>query len=144
MQRTTAIVEVLGGKAEAVRKLRSADDLNEWIRRGLPFAVLEAVVSRFHLNRDELSATLDLPARTLARRKLEQRLRPNESDRLYRFVRIATRASEVLGEEEKALQWLRAPNRALGGQPPLSRLDTDLGARQVEDILGRIEHGVFS
>jgi putative toxin-antitoxin system antitoxin component (TIGR02293 family) len=65
-------------------------------------------------------------------------------DRLNRFVRIATRAREVLGEEEKARQWLRTPNRALAGQTPLSRLDTNLGAREVEEILGRIEHGVFS
>lgn len=101
-------------------------------------------MARFHLDRDELTAALDLPSRMLARRKVEQRLRPNESDRLYRFVRIATRASEVLGEEDKALQWLRAPNRALGGRSPLSRLDTDLGTREVEEILGRIEHGVFS
>jgi putative toxin-antitoxin system antitoxin component (TIGR02293 family) len=49
-----------------------------------------------------------------------------------------------LGSEEKAIQWLRRPNRALGNQTPLELMDTDIGAKQVEDVLGRIEHGNIS
>jgi putative toxin-antitoxin system antitoxin component (TIGR02293 family) len=63
---------------------------------------------------------------------------------LVRFARIATFASDVLGDDAKASRWLQRPNRALSGRQPLSLLDTDLGAREVEAILGRIEHGVFS
>lgn len=58
--------------------------------------------------------------------------------------RIALQAAEVLGGREQAERWLHTPNRALSGQMPLELLDTDLGSRQVEEILGRIEHGVFS
>jgi len=54
------------------------------------------------------------------------------------------RAEEVLGTAEKAARWLKKPNRALGGAVPLAQLDTDIGARQVEEILGRIEHGLYS
>jgi putative toxin-antitoxin system antitoxin component (TIGR02293 family) len=50
----------------------------------------------------------------------------------------------VLGSTDKAARWLHTENRALGGQTPLALLDTDLGTRQVEEVLGRIEHGVFS
>jgi putative toxin-antitoxin system antitoxin component (TIGR02293 family) len=101
-------------------------------------------MERFGLNREEISSALDLPPRTLARRKQERRLRRDESDRLFRLVRIASQASEVLGGEGKAGRWLHTPNRALGGKPPLELLDTDLGSRQVEEVLGRIEHGVYS
>jgi putative toxin-antitoxin system antitoxin component (TIGR02293 family) len=101
-------------------------------------------MERFALNRDEVSSALDLPPRTLARRKQEHRLRPAESDRLFRLARVAARAAEVLGSDSKASRWLHTPNRALGSEPPLALLDTDLGARQVEDVLGRIEHGVYS
>jgi putative toxin-antitoxin system antitoxin component (TIGR02293 family) len=80
----------------------------------------------------------------LARRKDKRTLNPVESDRLYRLARVALMAIEVLGSHEKAKQWLERPNRALGGETPLSLLDTDIGARQVEAVLGRIEHGVFS
>jgi putative toxin-antitoxin system antitoxin component (TIGR02293 family) len=59
-------------------------------------------------------------------------------------ARVAARVAEVLGSEEKASRWLMTPNRALGGEPPIALLETDLGARQVEDVLGRIEHGIHS
>ena len=48
------------------------------------------------------------------------------------------------GDVEKAARWLQRPNRALGGKQPLQCLDTDLGAPQVETILHRLAHGVFS
>jgi putative toxin-antitoxin system antitoxin component (TIGR02293 family) len=100
-------------------------------------------MERFGLSREETSQALDLPPRTLARRKQEQRLRSDESDRLFRLVRVAAQATETLGDES-GKQWLHTPNRALGGQRPLELLDTDIGSRQVEEVLGRIEHGVFS
>lgn len=61
-----------------------------------------------------------------------------------RSARIAALACEVLGDPEKAARWLRQPNRALAGRAPLSLLDTELGAREVEAVLRRIEYGVFS
>ena len=144
MSATAQIVEALGGREVRKHQITSHEDLKDWIRKGLPFRSLERVMERFGLNRQEVSSALDLPPRTLARRKQERRLHPGESDRLFRLVRIAAQASEVLGGEEKAGRWLHAPNRALGGKPPLELLDTDLGSRQVEEVLGRIEHGVYS
>ena len=58
--------------------------------------------------------------------------------------RIRARAINVLGTPEKADEWLVIPNRALGGATPLSMLGTKTGAQAVEDVLGRIEYGVFS
>ena len=82
--------------------------------------------------------------RTIARRKKEKKLRPDESDRLVRVARIGAIAEGVLGSEQKAAAWLRESNRALGGIAPLEILDTDIGIKQVEEILGRIEYGVYS
>jgi putative toxin-antitoxin system antitoxin component (TIGR02293 family) len=144
MPATAEIVEALGGAEPGRRRVDSPEELKEWIREGLPFASLESVMDRFGLNREEISSALDLPPRTLARRKQERRLHRDESDRLFRLVRIASQASEVLGGDGKAGRWLHTPNRALGGCPPLELLDTDLGSRQVEEVLGRIEHGVYS
>lgn len=143
MSATSGIVEVLGGE-EARGRLRSFEDLQAWIRQGLPFTSLEAAMERFGLKREEVSWALDLPLRTLTRRKQERRLSPGESDRLVRVVRIAVHAADILGGQEQASRWLHTQNRALGGQTPLDLLDTDLGSRQVEDVLGRIEHGVYS
>jgi putative toxin-antitoxin system antitoxin component (TIGR02293 family) len=138
------IVETLGGTRVLKRRARSLEDLLAQLRRGLPYASVEALAAGFGIRKEELVAVLHLPPRTLARRKREQRLRADESDRLFRLGRIAALAQELLGSREKASRWLHRPNRALGGVIPLHHLDTDLGARQVEDLLLRIAHGVYS
>ena len=96
------------------------------------------------LSADSISASLSLPKRTLARRKKQARLSADESDRLLRLARVAASAVDVFGDAHNASAWLRKPNRALGNASPLSRMDTDVGVRQVERVLGRIEHGIFS
>ena len=133
--------EALGGG------LRGATDLGalaDRVRDGLPYPALDAVAKRFDIPIRELTAVLDLPERTMARRKREGRLRAGESDRLFRVARVAALAEEILGDKTKAARWLRRPNRVLGGKTPLQALDTDLGASQVETVLHRVEHGVFS
>jgi putative toxin-antitoxin system antitoxin component (TIGR02293 family) len=113
-------------------------------RSGLPYVSLEAVATSYDITPAEIIDILHLPARTLARRKKERRLRADESDRLLRLARIAVLAEETLGSREKAARWLHTPIRALGSVTPLHHMDTDLGARQVEAVLHRISHGVYS
>jgi putative toxin-antitoxin system antitoxin component (TIGR02293 family) len=67
-----------------------------------------------------------------------------ESDRLYRVAYIAYVAAATLGGLEPSRTWLSRPNRGLGGVSPLSLLDTDIGCRQVEELLARLNHGIFS
>ena len=114
------------------------------MKAGLPYASLEALIGKLGLGREEAAAALPLPQRTIARRKKEQRLQADESDRVLRLARISAQAMATLGSEEKAAQWLRRPNRALGNRTPLDLLDSDIGIRQVEEILGRIAHGTIS
>ena len=144
MTATAAIYETLGGPRVLRQDTPGLTELGEQVRRGLPYAALDAVIGQLDLSREQVASALHLPMRTLARRKTERRLHPDESDRLFRLARIAAQAGEVLGSTEKAAHWLQASNRALGGRVPLALLDTDAGAREVEEVLGRIEHGVYS
>jgi putative toxin-antitoxin system antitoxin component (TIGR02293 family) len=144
MPTAARIIETLGGRRALKRRTESLEGLKERLRKGLPYASLEAVARRYELSQDEIVVLLSVPPRTLARRREEQRLRADESDRLFRVSRIALLAEEILGSRDKATDWLHRPNRALGNRPPLRQLDTDLGARQVEDILLRMAHGVYS
>lgn len=92
----------------------------------------------------DIGVLLGIPQRTFARRRKTLLLSPQESDRLYRLARIVSMAAEVLGSQTKARQWLCSPNRALAGEEPLQLLDTDIGARQMEEVLLRMSYGVFS
>ena len=144
MLHTEALVEALGGKKVFKRRIVNVDQLRETVKAGLPYASLEALIGKFGLAREEAAAALHLPHRTIARRKKEQKLQADESDRLLRLARVGAQAAATLGSEEKAVQWLRRPNRALGNRAPLDLIDSDIGTRQVEEVLGRIEHGNIS
>jgi putative toxin-antitoxin system antitoxin component (TIGR02293 family) len=138
------VARTLGATRTRKRERITTEALQAQVRTGLPYAALEAVAAGFAIGPGDLVAVLHVPARTLARRKREKRLRPDESDRLFRLGRIAALAEDVLGTRQKATRWLHQPNRVLGDAVPLRQLDTDLGARRVEDLLLRIAHGVYS
>lgn len=144
MVTTARLVETLGGRNILGGRTPNDESLIARIRSGLPYAALETIATRFEIPQDRLVRILDLPLRTLARRKKQRRLRTNESDRLIRLALVATLAEEVLGSREKTVSWLQRANRALGGANPLDRLDTEIGEQQVEQLLVRIAHGVYS
>jgi putative toxin-antitoxin system antitoxin component (TIGR02293 family) len=126
------------------RPLTSELDWAEAIEEGLPTEALEAAMDRSGLSWTEIGE-LVIPRRTFSHRKENgQALTPEESDRLVRLLRILTKARETFQSEEKAERWLGEENRALGGRAPLEALRTESGARLVENILGRIAHGVYS
>jgi putative toxin-antitoxin system antitoxin component (TIGR02293 family) len=138
------LARTLGGKGVFRERQATYEAIIDKARTGLPYAALTALATRFEIPQETLVRVLHLPPRTLARRKKARRLSADESDRLLRLARVAARAEDVLGSQERAGAWLRGTVRALGGLRPLDLLDTDLGAQQVEQILGRIEHGVYS
>ena len=113
------------------------------IRSGLSYSELELLQSAVLLSAAETARALGIPERTLARRKNDGRLTSEESDRLDRVIRVVQLGRNVLGDEAKIRAWLHAPSRALGGVIPLELLDTDRGVRAVEDVLLRIEHGIY-
>jgi len=139
-----AVVHELGGEQTLGRSLSSDRDLRDAIREGFPPAVVEELMRASGLTLKELAAALDLSPRSLQRRRRSGRLARYESDRLYRLARIVALANEYLGDHVRALRWLKHPNRALGGFAPVTAIDTELGARQVENVLGRIAYGGIS
>jgi putative toxin-antitoxin system antitoxin component (TIGR02293 family) len=93
---------------------------------------------------DEIFA-LVVPKRTLARRKAaHEPLTIEETDKALRLARIAVQAERVFGQADKAQRWLRKPKRELKGETPLAYLASEAGARIVEEMLFRIEHGIFA
>lgn len=136
------VAEHLGGRAALGRDIRSDLDLDDAVRAGLPVETVESVVKTGALRPPELHA-LVIPRRTLAHRKRRGgRLSSEQSDRLTRVVRVVARAEEAIGDSAKAKRWLRKSNGTLQGRRPLDLLASDVGARVVEQVLGRIEHGL--
>ncbi len=115
------------------------------IKRGFTFEKLERVRRETGYPLELLAASVGMSSRTLSRRKKENKLTPGESDRLVSVSRLLSLAVELFeGEKEKAFRWFRSPNRALGNLTPLELAATETGSREVENLIGRLEHGVFS
>lgn len=115
------------------------------VEEGFSFCELERFRRNIGLSMNDLADLIQIKPRTLSRRKGEGRLKPEESDRLLRASRVFGRALQLFeGNAEAARNWLFTPRPALGGVVPLAMARTDVGAREVEDLIGRLEHGVFS
>jgi len=122
-----------------------AADLDALIARieaGFTADSVEALRGRLGLSVEEMAGLLGMSARTLGRRLEGGKLTAEESDRLYRYARLFERAVEVLGSEEKARRWLKSEQWALGSRVPLNIARYGPGAREITDLLGRIEHGI--
>lgn len=133
-----------GGEAAKRLDLRSDLQLAEAVEKGLPTHAIDEAVKN-GIVEQEVVYRFVVPKRTLQRRRDAARpLSTDESDKLTRLVRTIARAEIALGDPKKAEVWIREPNRALQGKRPLDLLNTDVGARAVEKVLGRIEHGIFS
>jgi putative toxin-antitoxin system antitoxin component (TIGR02293 family) len=118
--------------------------LIEVIQVGLPVQELKDLQASLAVPMEQLVPMLGISKATLHRRIAGGRLGPAESDRVVRFARLMRKAAEVLESEENARRWLTSPQFGLGGAVPLKYAETEVGAREVEDLLGRIEYGVYS
>jgi len=142
-----AVAEKLGGRKVIGRELRTDADLIAAVREGFPSRSLEMVfeeLADLALSQSQLYATVGNTRTLLRKRANKQRLSSDESDRLARVARMMVRAEDAFGDRDKAHRWLARPNRALGSNRPFELLDSDAGSQSVEQVLGRIEHGVFS
>ena len=144
MRSEVDIGKVIGGRKALAEKLSDPDRLRGLLITGFPYAPFDSILKRLRLTRAQVGAALALPERTLARRKKEGKFQPLESERIYRFLQVAAHAIDVIRDDEKAGRWLTKSNRALMNKTPLDLLDTSIGHLKVDEILGRIEYGMYS
>ena len=145
MTTMTAIAETLGGRKALKASPRTALEWQEVIQAGVPVRSAEALKGSMAVPDSLFARLLGISEKTLSRSRAGRgRLDPVASDRLFRVARIMTLAIEVLENEERAIHWLKRGQVGLGGRIPLSLLTTDAGRDEVEKLLQRIEHGVYS
>ena len=126
-------------------QVKNSVELVKHVEKGLSFTAVEALQKQMDLAAKEMALLLDIKFRTFLRRKEAGRLQPAESDRVLRTSRLFARAKDLFeGDQAAARGWLMTSQRALGGAIPLEIAKTEVGAREVERIIGRLEQGVFT
>ncbi|MGA9118626.1 MAG: antitoxin Xre-like helix-turn-helix domain-containing protein [Bacteroidota bacterium] len=133
----TVVVALLGSVAASTPRL------HRLVLEGLPFAPLERLQKALGLTGPQVASLLQIPPRTLARRKTEGRLHPAESDRLLRTSMLYGKAVELFGGDRDATRrWFLSPMISLAGNTPFEYAKSEPGAREVERVIGRLERGV--
>lgn len=115
------------------------------IRQGLPLAEFDALREMLGLTVEQMAAKVGISIATLSRRRLAgEPLDPAHSDRVVRYARLYWQAADYFElREDAARAWLTRPAASLGGETPLDYAETEAGGREVEHVLGRLEHGVY-
>ena len=125
----------------AVPQHRSGYELALSIREGISYKVwLE--LRRIGFSVTELAAVVGISEKTISRKQqAHERLDIVEGDRTMRLAQVALDAAQAFGDLDKAMRWLRKPNRVLAGEKPIDLITTDPGVALVNQVLGTIEYG---
>ena len=125
-------------------KAKHPHELIRRIQKGLRFSELQALQDKIDMPLEQLAGKLSISRSTLQRRKTAGRLSSDESGKVMRFSQLLEHATKVFGNVDRARGWLKHPQRGLGGAIPLDYAETEIGAREVDRLLGRIDYGVYS
>lgn len=132
-------------KATTYEQVHNNHAMVQRVEEGLPVMEVVRFGKQAGFTNDELAKLINIPARTYARRVADKaRLKLHEGERAARLMRIFDRAKQLFVTEENVRKWLHAELPALGWRTPIDYAQTEPGAREVENLIGRIEHGVFS
>jgi putative toxin-antitoxin system antitoxin component (TIGR02293 family) len=133
--------------ATALRHSQAIATVHQQINRihaGLSFRAVQNLQKALDVPLEKIASVLGMSRATLHRRKIQGRIDQEESEKLVRYQRLLKKAEEVLGDAASAREWLTSKQTGLGRAVPLDFAKTEIGAREVENLLGRIEYGVYS
>lgn len=136
-QRIVSVIEL-----KPKRGVKSMEGL---VKQGLPYKTFKTMEGKLRITQNQLADFLSITNTTLSRRRRENRLNTEESDRLVRYARLLALAQEMMeGDQEAASRWLTDPHELLHNESPLEHAVTEVGARDVEDLITRVQFGVYS
>jgi len=141
------IVKFLGGRQIFKKPITSKLDVHEVIRRGLPGGVLIHMVKHIQTMKPvDVGQAVGVSIRTVQRRtgSPQKPLSQDQSGRAWKFAEVLTTATEVFGSQSEAEKWLTTPAVALDQRRPVDLLSSPAGVEMVEQLLGRLEYGVYT
>lgn len=119
-------------------------DRLQQVQQGLPAVAFHRFAVASSVSLEELARAIHVSLRTVQRRNESgERLDAGPSERLVRLAELYSHAAAIIGDDDLARQWMQTPREAFGGQTPFELAGSELGARLVDDLLLRVEHGVF-
>lgn len=140
--------EMLGGPKVLAHKVDTSLEAHELLKTGLPATAVDHLIDHVALLRNgkNFAIALGMSLRTHQRKSAGQpkRLSREQSGRAWKFAEVLARATDIFGSQARAETWLTEPAMALDRRTPLELLDTAAGLELVEDLLTRLDYGVYT
>jgi putative toxin-antitoxin system antitoxin component (TIGR02293 family) len=138
-------IQLLGGQSVVNKPIRSEFDIISLSNEGITKASLEALIGHLGISKKAFSEDiLDTSVKTLERKKSSDKLDKRTSSHIIEIAKLVEHVFAVFETEEKVKRWLNTPNRALNNMKPIDLLYLPTGINMINDVLGRIEEGVYS
>jgi len=138
-------IGLLGGKDVVGMPINSDFDVITLSNEGITKRSVESLVSYLGISKKAFAENiLDTSVKTIERKKDTDKLGKQASSMVIEIAKVMEHALDVFEDEEKVKGWLNSPIWALRYQKPIDLMDTSTGLKMVDNILGRIEYGVYS
>ena len=138
------VENLLGGNKYLNVKLRTRMDLIDLTHRGVTKSALNYFIKYMDISQKQMASLLNITPRTIQKLKPKDLFKPGVSEQILKLAEVFAKGIDVFGDKRTFKLWLEQPNVALGRKIPIDLLDTRYGSDMVLDILGRIEHGIYS
>lgn len=141
------IASLLGGRQVLKKSITSKLDVHEVIVKGIPGSALKYMLAHAKImNPADVLRAVGVSVRTVQRRMAtsQKPLSQEQSGRAWKFAEVLAKATEVFGSQAEAETWLAAPAMALDQRRPIDLLSSPAGVEMVEQLLGRLEYGVYT
>jgi putative toxin-antitoxin system antitoxin component (TIGR02293 family) len=135
--------EKLGGPTLIGRKFKNEIDLVDVVTEGIPKATIKHLADVYAIDIREIIRLLPVTARNLHRYAESDRLSEVVTGRLFMLADLFAHGADALGVDYFRA-WLYRPNLGLQNKKPIDILHNEVGINTVDDILGRIEHGILA
>lgn len=138
---------LLGGRQALKKVITSKLDVHEVIVKGIPGIALKHMVDHVKIiDTADLLHAIGISVRTIQRRveSPQKPLSQEQSGRAWKFAEVLVKATQVFGSQAEAEKWLVSPAMALDQRRPIDLLSSPTGVEMVEQVLGRLEYGVYT
>ncbi len=135
---------MLGGKHFMVARPSSNIDFVTASTKGITKLSVLNLAEVLDVPMKDMAVLLNVSYKTLGRKKKTDLLDSISSSLSIEIANTIAKGLSVFEDADKLNRWLHKENKALKNQKPFDLLNTPTGIKLVNQILGRIEEGVYS
>ena len=136
------IADVLGGRRALGRRVKSTRELDDIVRQGMPKPALDTFINTLIASECKFANQLRNKIVPRATYRRVDRFNLQVSETPERMARLYAMALSVFDSAETAARFMASPHPELQDRAPFEAALTEIGGREVEEVIERGLHGL--